>query len=88
MSKLPEIYTQEHIVYAHGVDAADITKPIYVYADTAGHHAVSDGNHRCTKAFIEGKLNELPRTVIGQLPRDVSQDPDYKPIAQLIIVGR
>ena len=86
MNKSPEIYTQEHIVFAHGVRAADITKPINVYTDTAGHHAVSDGNHRCTRALMEGKLDELPRTVIGHLPRDISQDPNYKPIAQLLIV--
>jgi len=84
----PELYTQETIVYARGVAAADIARPVFVYEDTAGHHALSDGNHRATRAFQKGVLNALPRTIIGTFPQDVSKDPNFRPISQLVVVEK
>lgn len=86
MRRSPEIYTQETVVFLKGVAKADIRRPIYVYTDEAGNHAVSDGNHRSVRALIEGEINELPRNVIGHINRNVSKDPNYKPISRLKIV--
>lgn len=83
MDRTPEIYTQEHIVFATGLLAADTAKPIRVYTDNAGNHVLSDGNHRSKKALMNGRLGELPREIIGHLPKDVSQDPNYRHIREL-----
>lgn len=87
MDKTPEIYTQEHIVFATGLRVADTSKPIKVYTDGAGHHVVSDGNHRSRKALMDGKLGELPREIIGHLVKDVSQDPNYRHIRKLEVLS-
>ena len=88
MPKSPDLYTQEILVFAKGVQKADKTAAVTVYDDTAGHHALADGNHRARKALEDGTLNDLPRTVIGKLEKDISADPYYRPIAALKVIGK
>ena len=83
MGKLPEIYTQEVIVFKKLIKRADTKRPVNVYTDTAGNHAVANGNHRSVKAFLEGTTDQLPRHVIGHLNKDVSKDPYYRHVSEV-----
>lgn len=84
----PIIYTQENIVFAAGVANADINKPVNVYTDNSGNHVLSDGNHRAVRAFTEGRLDVLPRKIIGYIDRDISDDPDYRPIKNVKVIEK
>lgn len=88
MERSPKLYTQETIVFSQGVAHADITRPVTVYTDALGNHALSDGNHRAVRAHSEGKLDSLPRNIIGHVNRDISADPDYKPIRDVRIIEK
>ncbi len=79
----PPLYTQENVVYGPGIEKADTTVPVWVLRDDSGNHALTDGNHRAYRAYLDGNLDLLPRRIIGTFPGDVSQDPDYRPISAL-----
>lgn len=87
MSEAPKLYTQEIVVLASRLSKVDLTDPINIYLDNVGNIAVSDGNHRCFKAYQEGTLTELPKNKIGNLTKDVSTDPYYRPISELKIIN-
>lgn len=86
MEKLAKIYTQENIVSSKGVANADTTIPVNVYTDNTGNHVLADGNHRAVRALTEGQLDALPRYVIGHIDRNISGDPNYKPISDVKVV--
>ena len=84
VAEAPKLYTQESIVYEAGVEKADTARAVFVMPDTAGNHALTDGNHRAFKAYLEGDLDRLPRRLIGgPIQRDISKDPKYKPVSKL-----
>ncbi len=84
MGRNPELYTPEVVIFQSSLNKVDLSKPISVYEDTAGHHAVVDGNHRAYQGYTSGV--ELKREVIGTLSKDVSRDPYYHPISELKII--
>jgi hypothetical protein len=84
----PSLYTPETIIFKSGLENADTSKPISVYTDSNGNQAVANGNHRAYSAWTKGILPELPREVIGKIPRDISKDPNYKEISKLKVVNR
>lgn len=86
MAKIPELYTQEVIVFRSRVNNANLTSPITVYADAGGHHALAHGNHRAYRSFETGQ--DVEREIIGTIPKDVSQDPYYRPISKLKVIDK
>ena len=91
MSEVPNLYTPEAIIFRSGLDSLNTDKlavPVTVYLDQAGNHALAHGNHRAYHFYLEGKLDELQRKLIGFLPKDISQDPYYHPVSELKIVER
>jgi hypothetical protein len=84
----PSLYTQETIIFRSGLNNVNSLKPIWVCIDTNGNQAVTNGNHRAYKAFLNGSLSELPREIIGKIPRDISKDPNYKEISKLKVLDK
>ncbi|KKQ28291.1 MAG: hypothetical protein US43_C0021G0008 [Candidatus Levybacteria bacterium GW2011_GWA1_37_16] len=84
----PSLFTQEVTVLRSGLEKADRSKPVSVYTDSEGNQALADGNHRAYSACLTGTLSELPRKIIGKIPRDVSKDPNYKEISKLKVVDK
>ena len=85
---VPFLYTQEVIVFRSGLEKADTSKSVFIYVDSNGNQALADGNHRAYSAHIKGLLSELPRKIIGKIPRDISEDPNYKEIAKLKVIDK
>ncbi|GEM_PF-4597431 len=86
MAKFPELYTPEVVIFQSGLSKVNLSVPITVYRDTAGHHALANGNHRAYLSYLTGE--KLEREVIGTISKDVSQDPNYHPISELKIIER
>ncbi|MBI2443319.1 MAG: hypothetical protein HYV40_05435 [Candidatus Levybacteria bacterium] len=82
----PPLYTQEVIVFRTGVDNADVSQPVTVAIDAAGNHALFDGNHRAKRSEKIGE--PLSRNIVGRLPFDVSQNPNYRLIPELKVVEK
>jgi hypothetical protein len=88
LKNIPVLFTPESVVFRSGLEKADTLRPISVYEDSNGNQAVINGNHRAFKAYENGVLSELPREIIGKIPRDVSKDPNYREISKLKVIDK
>jgi len=77
------LYTGETRVYSQGLVKADLKEPISYGKDVNGVHYVMEGNHRASKALAGGVL-------LGQHKAngkfDVTTDPDFRPVSELIVL--
>ena len=83
--ELPRLYTPGVVVRRSRLGVVNPETPISVYKDAAGNHALADGNHRSYKAWVLG-IAGPERVVIGTIQKDVSQDPDFRPISDLRVI--
>lgn len=83
--ELPRLYTPEITVRRSRLLVVNLDTPVTVLEDTAGNHALSDGNHRSFKAWERG-IKEPERIIIGKIRKDVSQDPNFRPISALKVI--
>lgn len=80
------LYTSEVAIFRSGINSVDPSEPIKVLTDTAGNHALADGNHRAYKGYMTGI--EVKREIIGRILKDISKDPYYHPISELKIIEK
>ncbi len=82
----PVLYTSETRIFRSGIEKAGLEKPVLTLKDSFGNTAVTDGNHRSYRHWLQG--SEPPQEQIGTVEFDITKSDNFRPVSKLIIIEK